>query len=244
MTGISIGPKKDSWLNFVYDERILDALASLFHVSSKYTATLIYKDTLYLSYSNKVFLPESLRSLVKKEIIDSKKRLMVEFQVNEIFDSIYNNKSDKALALYLLLNQDFIDIVERVKKTIIDINNKNLEQHKSITGKLRTLISDSDSDELEDYETKEEDIFSQEYGAPLEALNLFILNSKSFRKQCSKAKLPNTYELLVQNYEDIIIGFKGCKDLVDSTNLFYDQLIGSFHIPSLGDENVIGLGEF
>ena len=41
---------EDKWSAFGYDNRYLDALASIFHIQSPVTAALEYKNKVYLSY--------------------------------------------------------------------------------------------------------------------------------------------------------------------------------------------------
>jgi len=87
--------KIDNYYFLSYNCRILDAFASIFHVSTNCAATFVYKDILYISYN----------SQIRPNEIEARNSIELIYQV------ISRGLNREALTLYLLLNKDFIKFI-------------------------------------------------------------------------------------------------------------------------------------
>lgn len=91
----------DNYSDFGYDSRYLDALASIFHIQSPVTATLEYKNKVYLSYSN----DHSIVPFVKPT---------VNF-IKQVIKNTYSTP-DHFLAIYLIYNVDFSSLIKLAQR--------------------------------------------------------------------------------------------------------------------------------
>ncbi len=84
--------KVDNWRNFEYDKRILDALASLFHLKAPVTAVYKNHDKLFVSYN-----------------VQAEDRIKSQIKLGKNF--LITGSVDDLLNFYLLMNVDFIDFI-------------------------------------------------------------------------------------------------------------------------------------
>jgi hypothetical protein len=132
----SIAKSQDNWQKFDYNQRILDAFASLFHFKAPVTAVHKYKDILCVSYNTQAEEYMKLQSKLGMCILKS-------------------GIIDELLAFYLLLNIDFLDFIESQckyewqqlhKSSNGELNFKNFKIECIKTKKVPTFLS-----KLEDF---------------------------------------------------------------------------------------------
>lgn len=101
-------PKQDYWerLNDYSKLRVLDALSCLFHMITPCAATVLYKNTLHISYNSQIPNSDAATIFKKYLVINILK------QASTI---------DNLLNVYLILNIDYLDFIkaqERHEQTL------------------------------------------------------------------------------------------------------------------------------
>jgi len=141
--------KRDHRYQFDYNSRILDSLASCFHITTACTATFKYKDILYISYNSQ---------------ITKQNKPLLDIQLQLIFEAITTNKVENTLALYLLLNRDFKDFV---------INQEVHEQNEEFKREIKLFIDTRSNLRLNFFEHIENQPLQEIYNSILDSYNGF-----------------------------------------------------------------------
>jgi hypothetical protein len=181
---------EDNWEKFSYQNRYLDALASVFHMQSAVTAALEYKNRIYLSYSNDDSIVPSVKyiSTFIKRIIQA-----------------VDSTSDDLLAVYLIYNVDFKDLIKLAKRFITS------EECKGVLNELAQGIKDVTNDL--------DQALKKGYEHDSDQLSFFYKNSKSI-VAIYKTILTNHYNEIGEYLERFI------RPMQDSYKLYHHFKLG------------------
>lgn len=196
--------KSDQYYKFNYNIRILDALASLFHIETKCSSVFRYKDVLYISYNKQIHIKEKQK---------------VEKTLQITFEALKNNLKDDVLVMYLLHNIDFNTFLTNQYKFEQDVCfKKKLKSFSDLLDGSRTFLQFTDIEEESDKIDKFNELFTtnSEFTNAIGEIGVQIYKSlENFSKAAEKAKRC-LYIKIIADYEDLILSLKEYKGLIHS----------------------------